>query len=216
MSGSFAKLAAWNYSLAIHRRVIVLDVDMILLRNIDHLAEVPLPDNQLACTLKVADRGCNTGLFIVNLASAGILEGLWSEYRRIADNARLSGDGGDQGFLLHYLSGRGDVSATELPASYNVFAWDMPPPANGSTPWWGETHVLHKVWGLHALTRIHLRDWRAVGGASGALAHACALLRGMGASDRARSKREISSSDGVACLRAFKQAQEARLVSIER
>ena len=73
---------------------------MLVLRNIDHLRNVPTP----ALVLRPREV-LNSGLMVLRVRAAAELEGLWRYYYRILSDSNSSGDGGDQQ-VLHSLSCR--------------------------------------------------------------------------------------------------------------
>ena len=71
---TFAKLYVWNASLALGRRLIFLDTDLLLLRNIDHLSAV----SRTPAFVMRADRELlNLGLFVVEVHSRAELNAFW-------------------------------------------------------------------------------------------------------------------------------------------
>jgi hypothetical protein len=136
-AGSFAKLTALALTDLV--RVIVLDVDCIVLRNIDHLALGPAPAvafHPTRCVGRSAAGPCcwelNSGL--MTLAPAK------SEHERLLQLAyspapSLGGDGGDQAVWRTFFS-----FVYELPTAYNARKSD-------NVTKWDHVYILHDIWG---------------------------------------------------------------------
>jgi len=138
--GSFTKLAA--LSLTDYRRVIVLDVDLFVLHNIDHLAFAPAPAYVYRRPILAKcepHRGgdlqwdINSGLMVLEPSAERA-----AKLRAFLNNSRkLTGDGGDQSVWRAFWP-----SVAELPTAYNTYKSD------NVSDWQSEVFVLHDVWPL--------------------------------------------------------------------
>jgi hypothetical protein len=121
---TFAKLSVLNASLALRRRLIFLDTDLLLLRNLDHLASTTAVPAPLAFVTRANSELINTGLFVVDVRSRRQLESYWAILQRAFVRmpwVPCAGDGSDQQAVIHMLPRAG--SFYELPNSYNCYAW---------------------------------------------------------------------------------------------
>ena len=137
---SFFKLHAFNFSFRTQHRVILLDTDVSVLRNIDHLSLLPTP------AMVTRPRSIvNTGVMVLRVRLAAELDELFEYFRWSLDlrhsevQERFRGDGGDQQLLLHYFASK-RLIVNELPSKYNAYPTDYP----AGTPWWASQLVLHK------------------------------------------------------------------------
>ena len=134
--GSFAKLFA--LALANFSKVLVLDSDCVVLRNIDHMAVFPAPSFRFQ-TVRVGNE-CQWEL----QSGVMVLEPDALEYERAIRlttslKSRPPGsDGGDQS-VWRILYER----VHELPAAYNAFKYEL----NGSENW-ASVFVLHDGWNM--------------------------------------------------------------------
>lgn len=133
-SGSFSKLGA--LMAAGMERLIVLDVDAVALRNIDHLSGAPTPS--LTYMSRSCGRACcwdiNSGVMVV---SPNAEEGakVAAQLNHSANRRTAAGDGGDQSFWRHFFP-----RVHELPAAYNA-------EKRNNLSDWRAVWVLHDFWG---------------------------------------------------------------------
>ena len=140
---TFAKLSVMNASLQLGRRLIYLDTDMLLLRNIDHLAK-SLPPDALAFTFRADHELVNSGIMSFHVSSQSRLDAAWRLIARAIARRpwqACSGDGGDQQVWIYFLA-RTTEPLIELPASYNLY----PPQLEqlNDTRWCERAHAIHK------------------------------------------------------------------------
>jgi hypothetical protein len=154
---SFAKLHVFNASWSLRCKLIYLDTDLLILRNIDHLASVPTP----AVVFRGDVELLNTGVQVVHVRSQEQLDFFWrtaaarfnhrGEYHprcmvrhglgwQAPWGVDADSHGSDQEILADYAL-RNREGLFELPATYNAYPWQM----NHSTAWCMDVHVLHKV-----------------------------------------------------------------------
>ena len=146
---SFAKLACMNVSYQLRSKVIFLDSDQLVLRNIDHLANVEAP----AFVFRTDRELLNSGLMVLQVTSQQELDAFWHAFARGAARLRrpwvpCGGDGGDQQFWIKYMASQtyGNPVIHELPTSYNAYAWQV---NLSSMDDCRSVHVLHKMTRLH-------------------------------------------------------------------
>jgi hypothetical protein len=133
-AGTFSKLAA--LSVAGSDRVIVLDVDTVVFRNIDHLSGAPTP------SLVYVSNGCGaTCCWEIN-SGVMVLKPSPTEHARLlarleagSKSRKTPGDGGDQSFWRKYFD-----QVYELPAVYNA-------EKRNNVSNWSSIYVLHDLWG---------------------------------------------------------------------
>ena len=153
-AATFTKLAALSYAAAQSAKLIVLDVDMVVLRNVDHLRAAPAPAfayHVSGCN-GAPTRCCgdlNSGLMVLRSSTA--------DARRAADlfeelrlRRHVSGDGGDQSFWRMFYP-----RVHELPSGYNAKKQDRANWTN--TP--AEVAILHDMW-PHRWARWWVGPWR--------------------------------------------------------
>ncbi|EOD07381.1 hypothetical protein EMIHUDRAFT_195122 [Emiliania huxleyi CCMP1516] len=159
-SGSFSKLAALG--LLGYDRVIVLDVDCVVLRNIDHLAFAPAPGFvyrrklREKCTSRAGLKWELSSGVMVLQPGATESNRMLRLMRQRAEQRHIVGDGGDQSIWRIFWS-----RVFELPAAYNAYKTD-------AVPSWrrvkgAESHdifVLHDIWPVRWWA-----GWRAKAGA---------------------------------------------------
>ena len=141
---SFAKLSIINASFHLGLRLIYLDTDMLVLRNLDHLGS-SLPPHALAFTFRADHELVNSGLMSVHIGSRRRLEAAWSLIRSALSRRpwqSCSGDGGDQQVWIHFL-GRTTEQLLELPMSYNLYPSQVEQLRD--THWCVRAHVIHKT-----------------------------------------------------------------------
>jgi len=141
-AATFTKLTALAYSAQQNAKLIVLDVDAVAFRNIDHLSAAPAPSFVYHLTGCNAPTRCcgdlNSGVMVLRASaieaarSTALLESI--KHKRHSPGG---GDGGDQSFwrLLY-------PEVNELPAGYNAIKKDL---ANWSSSR-AEVHLLHDMW----------------------------------------------------------------------
>ena len=141
---SFAKLSIINASYHLGMRLIYLDTDMLVLRNLDHLGS-SLPPHALAFTFRADHELVNSGLMSVHIGSRRRLEAAWSLIRSALSRRpwqACSGDGSDQQVWIHFL-GRTTEQVLELPMSYNLYPSQVEQLRD--TRWCVRAHVIHKT-----------------------------------------------------------------------
>ena len=141
---SFAKLSIINASFHLGLRLIYLDTDMLVLRNLDHLGS-SLPPHALAFTFRADHELVNSGLMSVHIGSRRRLEAAWSLIRSALSRRpwqSCSGDGSDQQVWIHFL-GRTTEQLLELPMSYNLYPSQVEQLRD--THWCVRAHVIHKT-----------------------------------------------------------------------
>jgi hypothetical protein len=173
---SFAKLFVFNMSLQLAVRLIYLDTDLVVLRNIDHL------QRKSVRTPAVVFRGdtelLNTGLMVVEVRSQLELDQFWWQVReRFAcrmDRRQVSlhepgchlsperaktevltewgaRDGGDQEIFIHWAVRRQHEKLYELPYAYNAYPWQINVTREAQSihgPWCMRAYALHKITNL--------------------------------------------------------------------
>ena len=127
LAGTFAKLALLTLS-AIAPKLIFLDNDCLVLRNIDHLAHAPTP----AACVHAADDGINSGVMVI-APDEGVARDALAILRTAtpprtallrSERAVATSDFGDQEVWTGLLAQR-NQTLSELPAGYN-FRWHVP------------------------------------------------------------------------------------------
>lgn len=119
---SFAKLALINASFQLGVRLVYLDTDVLLLRNIDHLASA-LPPHALGVTFRADHELVNSGVLSLHVSSRARLHAAWSLMAKALAHRpwqSCSGDGSDQQAWIYFL-GRTTERLLELPMSYNLY-----------------------------------------------------------------------------------------------
>ena len=134
-AGTFAKLHA--LSLSAFDTVLVLDLDCVVLRNIDHVVAWPTPSFRYQMAPKGPECGweLQSGVMVLrpNARAASRALGMIA---RTSD--KLPGDGGDQSVWRALYT---NTTLHELPAAFNAFKYEL-----DDADEWESVSVLHDGW----------------------------------------------------------------------
>ena len=151
MRGTFAKLAA--LTITSYRRIVLLDSDTIVVRNVDHLSGAPAPlagyfhfHNGFTCPQHAPSAHASGDECARGVLNSGVLtlqpslERFATAQRMLADESALADEGpweGSDQRLWHALYADG---VHELPFGYNANA-----DANLTASEWARVHILHDI-----------------------------------------------------------------------